>query len=102
MKAKTVICEMKADTKLDRRIRVLFHTLGLSCLGGAIFLQILVFTDILQHGYFMAIENNPAILIFEIVLTFFTLIYFIYMYQRFIRSVKYHSLSIKFKKGDED
>ena len=79
---------MKADAKLDRRMRVLFHTLGLSCLGGAIFLQILVFTDILQHGYFMAVENNPAILIFEIVLTVFALIYFIYTYQRFIRSIK--------------
>ena len=79
---------MKADVKLDRRMRVLFHTLGLSCLGGAIFLQILVFTDILQHGYFMAVENNPAILIFEIVLTVFALIYFIYTYQRFIRSIK--------------
>ena len=79
---------MKADTKLDRLMRVLFHPLGLSCLGGAIFLQILVFTDILQHGYVIAAENNPAILIFEIVLTFFALIYFIYMYQRFIRSIK--------------
>jgi len=79
---------MKANTKLDRRIRVLFHSLGLSCLGGAIFLQILVFMDILQHGYFMAVENNPAILIFEIVLTAFALIYFIYIYQRFFRSIK--------------
>lgn len=79
---------MKVNTKLDRRMRVLFHTLGLSCLGGAIFLQILVFTDILQHGYFIAVENNPAILIFEIVLTFFALIYFVYIYQGFIRSVR--------------
>jgi hypothetical protein len=69
-------------------MRVLFHTLGLSCLGGAIFLQILVFTDILQHGYFMAVEKNPAILMFEILLTAFALIYFIYTYQRFIRSIK--------------
>jgi len=44
--------------------------------------------DILQHGYFMAVENNPAILIFEIVLAFFAFIYFIYIYQRFIRSMK--------------
>ncbi|RLI40617.1 hypothetical protein DRO59_08870 [Candidatus Bathyarchaeota archaeon] len=80
--------EMKTTTTRNRRIRVLFHSLGLSCLGGAIFLQILVFTDILQHGYFMAVENNPAILAFEIVLTFFALIYFVYMYQRFIRSVR--------------
>ena len=69
-------------------MRVLLHSFGLSCLGGAIFLQILVFTDILQHGYFMAVENNPAILTFEIFLTVFALIYFIYVYQRFIRSIK--------------
>jgi hypothetical protein len=79
---------MNADTRVNRRIRALLHTLGLSCLGGAIFLQILVFTDILQHGYFMAVENNPVILIFEILLTVFALIYFVYIYQRFIRSIK--------------
>lgn len=79
---------MKAAPKIQRRILILIHSLGLSCLGGAIFLQILVFMDILQHGYFMAVENNPVILTFEIILTFFALIYFIYMYQRFIRSIK--------------
>jgi hypothetical protein len=67
---------------------VLFHTLGLSCLGGALFLQILVFSDIFQHGYFMAVERNPAILTFEIALTAFALVYFIYMYQRFMRSIR--------------
>jgi hypothetical protein len=79
---------MKAAAKIQRRILILIHSLGLSCLGGAIFLQILVFMDILQHGYFMAVENNPVILTFEIILTFFALIYFVYMYQRFIRSIK--------------
>jgi len=79
---------MNANSQANRRIRALLHTLGLSCLGGAIFLQILVFTDILQHGYFMAVENNPVILIFEILLTVFALIYFVYIYQRFIRSIK--------------
>jgi len=67
---------------------VLFHTVGLSCLGGAIFLQILVFTDILTNGYFMAVEHNFAILTFEVLLTVFSFIYFIYIYQRFIRSVR--------------
>jgi hypothetical protein len=80
--------KMTGNTRSDRRFRLLFHSLGLSCLGGAIFLQILVFTDILQHGYFMAVENNPAILIFEMVLTGFALIYFVYVYQRFIRSME--------------
>ena len=79
---------MKATAKINRRLLILLHSLGLSCLGGAIFLQILIFMDILQHGYFIAVENNSVILTFEIVLTFFALIYFIYMYQRFIRSIK--------------
>jgi hypothetical protein len=83
----TIIMSSKT-TKQDRRMHALFHTLGLSCLGGAIFLQILVFTDILTHGYFMAVENNPAILTFEMILTGFSFIYFIYMYQRFIRSIR--------------
>jgi len=79
---------MSVTTKPDRRIQLLFHTLGLSCLGGAIFLQVLVFTDILQHGYFMAVEKNPAILSLEVLLTVFSLAYFIYIYQRFIRSMR--------------
>jgi hypothetical protein len=79
---------MKTTTALDHRIRVLLHILGLSCIGGAIFLQILVFSDILQHGYFRAMESNPAILMFEVGLTAFALIYFVYIYQRFIRSIK--------------
>jgi len=79
---------MSAPSRTDRRTQVLFHTLGLSCLGGAIFLQLLVFTDILTHGYFMAVEKNPAILAFEVLLTVFSLIYFIFIYQRFIRSIR--------------
>lgn len=72
----------------DRRTQVIFHTLGLSCIGGAIFLQILVFTDILTNGYFMAVEHNLAILFFEVLLTAFSFIYFIYIYQRFVRSIR--------------
>jgi hypothetical protein len=72
----------------SRRMRFLFHSLGLSCIGGAIFLQILVFADILQQGYFTAVEQNPAILGFEVALTVFAAIYFIYIYQRLMRQVK--------------
>jgi hypothetical protein len=79
---------MTTETKQDRRAQVLFHVLGLSCLGGAIFLQVLVFTDILTNGYFMAVERNPTILSFEVLLTAFSLIYFVYIYQRFIRSIR--------------
>jgi hypothetical protein len=74
--------------RFNRRMLVLFHSLGLSCLGGALFLEALVFSDIVQHGYFMAVERNPGILAFEIGLTAFSLAYFVYIYLRFIRSVR--------------
>jgi hypothetical protein len=56
--------------------------------GGALFLEALVFTDILQRGYFMAVERNQAILTLEMGLTAFSLVYFAYLYLRFIRSVR--------------
>ncbi len=73
--------------RFERRMRLLFHSLGLSCLGGAIFLQVLVFTDILQRGYFRAVEENLAVLSFEILLTAFALVYFLYIFQKYIRSI---------------
>jgi hypothetical protein len=79
---------MTLPPTITRRMRVLFHTLGLSCVGGAIFLQTLVFTGIAQQGYFMAIEQNTTILTFEVALTAFAIIYFVYIYQRLIRSIK--------------
>jgi hypothetical protein len=79
---------MTLTPSFSRRMRLFLHSLGLSCLGGAIFLQVLVFADIVQQGYFMAVEQNPAILAFEVGLTGFAAVYFIYIYQRLMRSVK--------------
>ena len=67
---------------------MVFHSLGLSCLGGAIFLQILVFSDILQQGYFRAVEANLGILVAELVISAFALVYFLYIYRRLIGQVK--------------
>ena len=36
----------------------------------------------------MAIEKNTVILSFEVVLTVFAIVYFVYIYQRLIRSVR--------------
>ncbi len=78
---------------INRRLRILFHTLGLSCIGGSVFLQILVFTDIFQHGFFIATERNPVILFFEIILTAYAAIYLVYTYLHVIKSVQIsHSL----------
>ena len=70
--------------KNSSRLRILLHTLGLSCLGGTLFLQILVFADILFYGRFIAIENNPIVLTFEITLTTYAIGYFAYLYRKFL------------------
>ena len=79
---------MTTSTAASRSFRVLFHTLGLSCVGGAIFLQVLVFSGIVGQGYFVAVEKNGVILGFEVVLTVFAIVYFVYIYQRLMRSVR--------------
>lgn len=76
---------MTIDPKLNHRISLVINSLGLSCLGGAIFLQILVFSNILLQGYFRAVETNPSILSIEITLTAFSAVYFLYIYQKVIR-----------------
>lgn len=77
---------MTIDPKLNHKVSLVIHSLGLSCLGGAIFLQILVFSNILLQGYFRAVESNSVILTLEIGLTAFSAIYFAYVYQRLIRA----------------
>jgi hypothetical protein len=57
-------------------------------MGGATLLQLVMFSSILTQGYFRGVENNPTILAAEIVLTGFGLVYFIYMYQGLIRTIK--------------
>ena len=76
---------MTADAILNRRIHIIIHGLGLGCIGGTIFLQILAFSSIAFQGYFNAYEKNPTVLSSEIILTAFAAIYFIYIYQLLIR-----------------
>jgi len=82
------LIKMTATPMFSRGIRVFFHLLGLSCLGGAIFLQILVFTGILQQGYFMAVEQNVVVLTLEVALTAFAVVYFVYIYQHLLRTIR--------------
>jgi hypothetical protein len=74
-------------TKVYWRMQQLFHGFGLSCLAGAVFLQVLVFVDIIQKGYFMAVENNKLIMSLEVFLAAFACIYFIHLCQKLIRSL---------------
>jgi hypothetical protein len=68
-------------------LRFLFHSFGLGCVSSAIFLQALVFWDISQTGFFRATEQNQLILSFEVFLTIFAFVYFVYVYQRLVRSM---------------
>jgi hypothetical protein len=74
--------------RLNRRLQQVFHGLGLSCLAGAVLLQVLVFFDIGNQGYFFAVEHNGLILSVEVLLSGFTVAYFGYTYLRFIRSLR--------------
>ena len=51
------------------------------------FLQVLVFKDIVTQGYFLGMEKNPVILQLEIGLTVFALVYLLYLYVSTIRSI---------------
>ena len=84
IKGKTMISLNSISFK--RKLSVLVHGIGLSSLGSALFLQSVVFSSILQNGYFRGIEQNHFILNSEIALTGCAIAYFAYMFIRFIFS----------------
>jgi hypothetical protein len=60
-------------------LRLTFHCIGISCLAGAVFLQVLVFMDIASQGFFMGVEKNLLILNTEIGITIFCVVYLLYV-----------------------
>lgn len=81
-----ILAKLRFSDRMER-MRLVFHSIGLSCLGGAVFLQILVFKDIVQQGYFVGIEENPVILQLEVGLTAFAVVYLIHLYISRIRTI---------------
>jgi hypothetical protein len=57
--------------KLRVALKIFFHISGLSCLGGAVFLGLLVFYDVIILGSFYGVEFNPIVSTFE----FFVMLY---------------------------
>ena len=74
----------KARRSLKSIFRVIFHSLGLSCIGASIILQLIVLIDIMRKGYFLGTEENPIILSAEIFLTVFGLTYFLILAIRIV------------------
>ncbi len=61
------------------KVRLFLHCLGLSALGGALFLQGIVLSGIAGNGYFIGIEQNVGILSSELALTVFAIGYLVYL-----------------------
>ena len=61
---------------------MIFHSLGLSCIGASIILQLIVLIDIMRKGYSLGTEENPIIVGGNIFLTIFALTYFIILVAR--------------------
>jgi ABC-type multidrug transport system permease subunit len=57
--------------KLKIALKIFFHISGLSCLGGAVFLGLLVFYDVSILGSFYGVEFNPLVSFLE----FFIMLY---------------------------
>jgi hypothetical protein len=57
--------------KLKIALKIFFHISGLSCLGGAVFLGLLVFYDVSILGSFYGVEFNPLVSSLE----FFIMLY---------------------------
>lgn len=67
---------------------IILHSLGLGILGGSIFMQILLFMNILQYGKVISVEPNTTILLVEIVFAIFGAVYLAYLYLDLARRVK--------------
>ena len=75
---------VSAVTRKETRLRLLFHCIGLSTLGSALFLQGLVLTSIIENGYFRGIEQNPFILYSEVLLMAFGIAYCVFLVWHFV------------------
>ena len=59
--------------------RMTIHGIGLSCITGAVFLQLLIFMEIFTHGSFTGIETNIVILTLEMAITVYCIVYLLYL-----------------------
>jgi hypothetical protein len=74
------------DTRENFRLRIVFHCLGISVLGAALFLQSSVLSGIFTQGYFVGVEKNPIVLYSEMFLTAMAFAYLVYLLWRFVIS----------------
>jgi ABC-type multidrug transport system permease subunit len=60
-------------------LKIFFHVSGLSCLGGAVFLGLLVFFDVMISGSFHGVELNPIISLSEFFVMLYAAVYLTFL-----------------------
>lgn len=60
-------------------LKVVFHSAGIGCIGGALLFEVTVLYDIATQGYCIAVESNTVILLFEFLMAGFGIIYLIFL-----------------------
>lgn len=60
-------------------LKVIFHSAGIGCIGGALLFEATVLYDIATQGYCIMVESNSVILLFELFMAGFGIIYFIFL-----------------------
>jgi len=70
---------------MNRFLVFVLHCFGAGSLIAAVFLQLLVFSDILLQGYFLAEEQNRLVLASEVGLSVFAVFYLLYVVWKLIR-----------------
>jgi hypothetical protein len=67
---------------MKRAVLILFHSLGLSILVGALIWMFVTLVTIFANSSVVYIESNPLILLFEIFLTVYGILYLCYLYSK--------------------
>lgn len=72
---------------MNPTIRKILHLAGISILGGAVFIQSLVFSFITVTGRFTAVEPNLIVLAAEDILLVSAVVYYAVMFRSVVRRV---------------
>ena len=69
-----------------------FHVLGLSCLGSAVFLMAYVFYHIVLYGGIVCVEPNVLMVACELGMTIQAVVYFGYIFNKTLRKQEEHAM----------
>ena len=72
---------------MRRALKVILHLFGLACLGGCVCYTILVIINIYFFNVFVGFEYDKIISLSEVLMVFYSLVYFIYVFTTVIHQM---------------